>query len=124
MEDNDIKHKRLHIHQGISSQSPPKDVRYGASRGIQCSCLSLMSITWTLFRSPGLWDKFDLDSILGKEDQLFKFIGKLRYLRVEDLAQEFLVENSSANVKLLQNKTGEVTAEVYLISISEIVNSV
>ena len=44
-----------------------RDVRYGASRGIQCSCLSLMSITWTLFRSPGLWDKFDLDSILGKE---------------------------------------------------------
>ena len=101
-----------------------RDVRYGASRGIQCSCLSLMSITWTLFRSPGLWDKFDLDSILGKKDQLFKFIGQLRYLRVEDLAQEVLVENSSANVKLLQNKTGEVTAEVYLISISEIVNSV
>ena len=55
---------------------------------------------------------------------MFKFIGKLRYLRVEDLAQEFLVENSSANVKLLQNKIGEVTAGAYLISISEIVNSV
>ena len=55
---------------------------------------------------------------------MFKFIGKLRYLRLEDLAQEFLVENSSANVKLLQNKIGEVTAGAYLISISEIVNSV
>ena len=55
---------------------------------------------------------------------MFKFIGKLRYLRLEGLAQEFLVENSSANVKLLQNKIGEVTAGAYLISISEIVNSV
>ena len=97
------------------------DVRYGTSRGIQCSCMSLMSITWT---SPGLWDKFDLDSILGKGDHLFKFIGKFRYLGIEDLPQEFLVENVSVNVKFLENKTGEVTAGAYLTSISEIGNGV
>ena len=56
------------------------DVRYGINRGIQCSCMSLMPITWILFISPGLWDKFDLDSILAKGDQFFKFIGKSRYL--------------------------------------------
>ena len=72
------------------------DVRYDSSRGIQCSCMSLMSITWTLFRSPGLWDKFD--SILGKGDHLFKFIGKFRYHGMEDLTQEFLVENFAINV--------------------------
>ena len=44
------------------------DVRYGSSRGAQCSCMFLMSISWTLFRSPGLWDKFDLDSILCKRN--------------------------------------------------------
>ena len=80
-----------------------------------------MSITW---RSPGLWDKFDLDSILGKGDQLFKFIGKFRYLGIEDLPQEFLVENVSVNVKFLENKTGEVTAVAYLTFISEIGNGV
>ena len=37
------------------------DVRYGTSRGIQCSCMSLISLSWTLFKSAGLWDKFDLD---------------------------------------------------------------
>ena len=42
--------------------------------------MSLMSVTWTLFRSPGLCDKFDLDYILVKGDQLSKFIGKIRYL--------------------------------------------
>ena len=70
------------------------NVKYGISRGIQYSCMSLMSINWILFRSPGLWDKFDFDWILGKGDQLFKFMGKFRYLGMEDLPQEFLVENS------------------------------
>ena len=41
------------------------DVRYGASRSIQCPCMSLISVSWTLFEAPGLWDKFDLDSTLG-----------------------------------------------------------
>ena len=74
------------------------DVRYGTSRGIQCSCLSLISLTWTLFKTPALWDKFDLDCILGKGDQLFKFIGKFRYHGIEDLPQEFLIENSLINL--------------------------
>ena len=51
--------------------------------------MSLMSSTWVLFRSPGLWDKLDLDSLLGKGDQLFKFIEKFRYLGMENLPQKF-----------------------------------
>ena len=65
-----------------------------------------------------------MDRILGKMVQLFKFIGKFRYLGKEDLPQEFLVENSSINVEFLENKTGEITAETYMISISEIVNGI
>ena len=96
------------------------DVRYGTCRGIQCSCMSLM----TFYRSAGLWHKYDLDSILHKEDHLFKFTGKFRYLRMEDLPQELLEENSSINVEFLKNKTGFVTPGAYLISISEIVHGV
>ena len=55
---------------------------------------------------------------------MFKFIGKFRYLGMEDLPQRFLVEKSSINVKFLENKTGKITAGTYLISISEIVNGV
>ena len=55
------------------------DVRYGIYRGIKCSCLSHMSITWTMFKSPGKWDKFDLNCILCGGDLLFKFIGKFSY---------------------------------------------
>ena len=99
------------------------DVRYGAFRGIQCLCMSLISVSWTLFKSPGLWDKFDLDCILGKGGQLFKFIGQFRYLGVEDLPQEFMIKNCPINVELLVNKTGEITAGAYLLSIAGIVNS-
>ena len=79
--------------------------------------VSLMSVTWTLFRSPGLWEIFDLDSILGKGDQLFRFIGNFRYLGMEDLIQELLVENSSINVEFLENNTGNYSwgiLDIYL----------
>ena len=85
--------------------------------------MSLIAVSWILFKSPGLWNKFDLDCILGKGDQLFRFIGKFRYVGVEDLLQEFMIENCQINVELLENKTGEITARAYLLSIAEIVNS-
>ena len=62
------------------------DVRYGTAR-VYSACMSLISLSWTLFQSPGLWGKFDLDCILSKGDQLFKFIGKFRYLGIENLPQ-------------------------------------
>ena len=61
------------------------DVRYGTSRGIHCSRMSLVPVSWPLFRSPDLWDKFDLDCVLCKGDQLFKLIGQFRYLWIKDL---------------------------------------
>ena len=76
-------------------------------------CVSLISLSWTLFKSPGLRDKYDLNYTLGKGDQFFKFIGKFRYLGMEDLSQEFLIENSSVNVEVLKNKTGKITAGAY-----------
>ena len=39
---------------------------------------------------------------------------------MEDLTREFLVENSSMNVKFLGNKTGRITAGAYLLSTAEI----
>ena len=61
------------------------DIRYGMSRGIQCSCMSLMSVCWTLFKSVRVWDSFDLGCILQKADLLFKSLDNYRYLGMEDL---------------------------------------
>ena len=68
------------------------DIRYGMSRGIQCSCMSLMSVYWTLFKSVSIWDSFDLDCILQKGDLLFKSVNNYRYLGMEDLPQELLLK--------------------------------
>ena len=67
-------------------------VKYGVSRGIQCSRMCLTSVSWMcLFRSPVHWNKFDLDDILGKRSQLFKSLSKFRYPGIEDLPQEFSI---------------------------------
>ena len=85
---------------------------------------SAMSVTWTLFKFPGIWDKFNLHCILCEGGQLFKFIGKFRFLGMENLPQEFLVVNSSINSEFLEKKTREIIAGAYLVSLSEIVNDV
>ena len=41
---------------------------------------------------------------------------------MEDLPQEFYTENSAIKVKFLNNRTGEITAGAYLVSITEIVS--
>ena len=64
--------------------------------------MSLTPVTWASFRSPDLWQKFDLDYTSGEGNQLFILLGKFRYLDVEDIAQEFLVENSSTNLEFWQ----------------------
>ena len=70
-----------------------------------------------------LWDKLDLNCIFCKEAQLFKFIGKFRYLGLQKLPEDFLIENATRNVIFFfGNKTREIAAEAYLISISEIVS--
>ena len=122
-EDMSLSIRDYTIIKAVQASHHQVDVRCGASRGIQYSCMSLISVSQTLFQYPGLWNKVDLDCILGKGDQLFKFVGKIKYLGVEDLAQEFMAKNCPINIELLENKTGEIAAGGYLLSISEIVNS-
>ena len=97
------------------------NIRYGMSGGIQCSCLSLMSVCWTLFKSVSIWDSFDLHCILQKGDFLFKSLNNYKYLGKEDLPHEFFIENS-INVEFLNNRRGEITAGAYLVHITEIVS--
>ena len=41
---------------------------------------------------------------------------------MEDLPQEFFIENSSINVEFFNKRTGEITAGAYLVSITETVS--
>ena len=61
--------------------------------------MPFIPVSWTLFKSPSLWDKFNLNSVLNKGDQLFKIIGKFNYFGMGDLPQELLIENCSVNLE-------------------------
>ena len=50
------------------------DVSYGSYRSIQCSCMSPIFVSWTSFKSPVLWDKFDVDCVLREGNQLFNLL--------------------------------------------------
>ena len=77
-----------------------------------------------MLKSPSQWNKLDLDDILGKGYRLFKVFAKFRYLVIEDLPQEFLIEGFDVNEQFLKNKKEEITAEASQVSIVEIVNKV
>ena len=111
----------IKVFQGTYHQG---DITYGRKKGIKYSCMSLMSVSYTLFRSPGRQYKLDLDNILGKGDRLFKFLGKFRYLGMKDLPQEFFLGSFAVNVLFLEVKMGETAAAAYLLCIVESVNSV
>ena len=64
--------------------------------------MSVITVIWTLFRSPGQWKKLDLDGLLGKGDQLFKSLNRFRYLGIENLLQEFSIQG--LNMQFLENK--------------------
>ena len=70
--------------------------------------MSLMSVCWTLFKSANIWVFLDLDYILQKRYLLFKSLNNYRYLGVEDLPQEFFIENLSINVEFIDNRTGKL----------------
>ena len=68
------------------------------------------------------------DYTLTKVAQVSHHQGNVRYcasrgIQCSCMLQEFMIENCPINVELMENKTGEITARAYLLSIAEIVNS-
>ena len=99
------------------------DTRYGASRAMQYSWMSLMTISWTLFMLPSFWDLLDLDTILQKGNELFKSLHKFRCLGVDDLLHGFVIKTCFITADFLENRTGEITGVIYFVSITEIISS-
>ena len=54
------------------------DIIYGTVKGVECLCISLMSVFWTLLKSASISNSFDLDCILQKGELLFKFLNNYR----------------------------------------------
>ena len=69
----------------------------------------LMDVTYVclldITKSVYIWDSFGLDCMLQKLDVLFKSLNNYRCLGMEDLPQEFFIENSSINREFLNYRT-------------------
>ena len=68
-------------------------------------------------------DGYNLDSILQNGDQLFKSLNIFRVLGVDDLPARVSIYDSAVNIVFLENKTGEITLIVYLISMADIIST-
>ena len=99
------------------------DGKYGESRGMQCSCMALMSVGWTLLKPVSRWQLSDLDYILFNGDLLFKSINKFRYLSIDDMPNILTIKNSFLTKEYLENKTAEFAVKEYLTTISEIISA-
>ena len=76
-----------------------RDLRYGATAGIQCSCMSLMSVCWNSFISETTWDGgTDLDIILENGDRLFKSLNQYRLPGVNELTSTVTVYGHSVDI--------------------------
>ena len=46
------------------------------SAGKQCACCSLYAIAFTVVKSPGYWDSYDIDFIVKEGDRLYSVSQK------------------------------------------------
>lgn len=98
-------------------------IHYGATAGIQCSCISLMSVCWSTFISATMWDGTDLDMILGNGDRLLKSLNLYRSLGVDDLPRSVDIYIHSVDIFSLDKKASETTLNTYLVSLKRIIES-
>ena len=54
---------------------------------------------------------------------MFKSLNKLRVLGVDDLPARVSIYDSAVGIVFLENKTGEITLNVYLISMTDILST-
>ena len=50
----------------VNAKQHQDELRYGRSAGIQCSCMSLVSILWNLIKNVTQLDTFDLHKSMVK----------------------------------------------------------
>ena len=79
--DSFVSSRSIHISKIVQGTHHQGDIRYGTSADVQCLCMSLMAVCWSLIKSISRWDGIDLDQILGKGDELSPSIS-LNYLEL------------------------------------------
>ena len=61
------------------------------------------------------------DGMVG--DQLFKSLNMFRVVVIKDIPARVSIYDSAVNIVFLENKTGEITLNVYFISMADILST-
>ena len=56
------------------------DSKFGETKGIQCSCITLHGIVYSVFKNIATWSPYDLEYVMEEGDLLFKSTGSKDYL--------------------------------------------
>ena len=88
------------------------NIKIGETAGKQCTCCSLFSVAFTLVKTPGYWDRKDLDFILENGNRIYKGLNTNRYLMVPELPRQILLfESQIVQVEFKTNKFGFLNSQ-------------
>ena len=91
--------RSIHISKIVQGTHFQGDICYGSTAGIQCLCISLMAVCWSLIKSASRWDSNGC--ILRKVDELFKSLNKFKLLGAEDPPTKIEIYSHSIDIALL-----------------------
>ena len=77
-----------------------------ATRGIQCSCISLYGICFSVFKSVSRWNINDLEYIVEKGDLLYKMQNTTQFLCCPELPRSVMVESVCLNINFCISQFG------------------
>ena len=77
--------------------------KFGHTKGIQCSCISLFCVSFSAFENIARWNCHDLEYILEQGDVLYKSTGRTEFLSCPDLPREITIETNLVQLDLPQN---------------------
>ena len=106
----------LKITQGSFHQGHEK---FGLTRGRQCTCCALFSITFSVVKNPGYWCQGDIDYIVENGDKIFKKLNPTLYLDLDSLPREIEIMNRSISVEFLGLKSALIASKSHTGSIMD-----
>ena len=94
------------IQKTVSGSFHQGHVKFGYSAGTQCSCNALYAICYSSVKKVSIWKYWDVDYILEHGDAVFKSVGILRSLSMNELPNNVQVENNTLKIEMLDNFVG------------------
>ena len=79
--------------------------KFGVTRGIQCTCIALYGVCFSVFKPIYCWNKNNLDCILEKGDALYKIQDTTTYLPCTYLPR-IVTLGHNVQVEFLSNSFG------------------